>query len=161
MEHAPVPQPDAPAAPRPRSNRGFWILAGGFLVAAIVVAVGAIVTRPDPLSRDVVTNLDAAADAAQIVRDERGTWGAATPEELGVVDLQLRFVEGTVASNDPTTISVAGTDGRWLGVARADDGVCRAIEVDDTGRTRSDLPQVDPCSANATAAFPGGEGLAR
>jgi hypothetical protein len=120
---------DVPAAPQ-RSNRGFWLIAGGLLIAGLVIVVGALLTSPDPPSTSAKANLELSLRAARIARSKAGTYAAATADELGVIEVRLMFVPGDRPSTGPAQVSVhAGLDA-WMAAALASNGGCRWIRVD-------------------------------
>jgi len=125
------------------------VIAALLALAAGTVAVAAVLTRPDPPSGRAVDNLEVALAAARIVREESGTWAAATAAELGVVELTLDFVPPDSPSTGPTVVSVSSDEDSWRAVARADNGACRAIEVDDEAVFRYSVGQTTGCAAGS------------
>jgi len=149
----PTAPPEAPAQPGgpARTNRPFWVIAALLTLAAGAVIIAAVLTRPDPPSGRAVNNLEVALAAARIVREESGTWADATAEELRVVELTLDFVPPGSASTGPTVVSVSSDEESWRAVARADNGACRAIEVDDEDVFRYSVGQTPACAAGSVA----------
>jgi hypothetical protein len=140
-------------------NRGFWVIAAALAIAAAVVVIAALVTRPDPPSGRATDNLEVALNAARIVREESGTWAEATAQELRVVELTLDFVPGGETSTGPTVISVQPGDETWVATARASDGLCHVIETGPGGDvSRGRFEPVPVCAAGRIpgGAFPTG-----
>ncbi|MEX2274627.1 MAG: hypothetical protein WEA10_03540 [Actinomycetota bacterium] len=155
-------QPVPPDTLERRSNRGFWVIAGALALAGVAIAIGTIVSRPEPPSASAQTNLRVAVDAARIVEEEQGSLAEADAGELQVVELTLDFVPGDEASTRPTQISVDARSDRWLGVALGADGRCAFLGVVATGEAElSGLGPAErnrPCTAEsyATLADPTG-----
>jgi hypothetical protein len=134
----------------PPSNRGFWLVAGGFLIVGAVIVTGAILSAPDPPSSSVRTNLQLALRAANVVRHQSGTLSAATASEMDVVEVRLTFVDGNEPSTGPTVVSVRAEADVWVAAAAETDGTCRAVRMD-AYTVDAGLVDVRPCSADAVA----------
>jgi hypothetical protein len=132
------------------SNRRFWLVAAPAAAVAIIVVVGAVVTRPDPVPGDARADLALALRAARIVREQAGELAAADASELGVVELRLRFVAADTPSGGPRTISVQASPSRWVAAARAAEGACRWIRLTEGpggDAVDSGASSAGPCSA--------------
>jgi len=137
-----------------RSNRGFWVIAGSLALVGAAIAIGTIVTRPDPPSEDAQVNLRVAAEAVEIIVDEQGSLAEADADELRVVELTLDFVPGGQSSTRPTEISVDAGSERWIGAAMTADGRCALLGIEASGQEFSSLgPAGDqgPCTADSYA----------
>jgi hypothetical protein len=136
----------APALRGRRSNRGFWLIFGWLALGTTVVIAGALLARPDRRNEEARENLRAALAAAGLVREEAGSYAAATAEELGVVDVTLTFVPGDRASTGPLEVSVHATDDTVAAAALDPDGTCYWIRDGEDG-TR--FGTGSPCTGRA------------
>jgi carbon-monoxide dehydrogenase small subunit len=108
--------------PARASNRGFWLVVG-LMAAASAVLLGLILlNRPAAERASEFTardNLREALAAAETVRDEEGTFGAASALRLRRADPDLLFIDPDESSNNAEVISVLATDSMWAAAARA------------------------------------------
>lgn len=114
-----------PEPRRPRSNRGFWIVAVTIAVACVVVVVEIFANRgvKDTIAHAQFSLREAQAAAASI-EARTGTFAAATPEVLAEEEPSLTFVGADEASTALDTVSVAATPTAWGAAVQARPGAC-------------------------------------
>jgi len=108
---------------RPRSNRGFWIIAVALLTASAIVLVAIFANRPlvGAIAHSEKSLRDALAQAERI-RGDGGTFAQATSEDLSGDG--LTFIPGNQVSDDPATVSVHSTDTTWAAAVAARPNAC-------------------------------------
>jgi len=109
------------------SNRGFWLVVGLMAAASVVLLVLILLNRPAAERASEFTardNLRTALAAAEIVRDQEGTFTAASALRLRQAEPDLLFIDPDEASNNAEVISVLATDSMWAAAARAETGAC-------------------------------------
>ncbi len=120
------------------SNRGFWLVTAPIAALGVLLIVLILVFRPrvDPGAAAIAQrNLRTALAAAERIRDERGSFAAASTLPMRDAAPDLLFIDPDQASNDPGVISVSATDTAWAGAARASDGTCFWIRAQASGPT--------------------------
>lgn len=114
-----------PEPARPRSNRGFWIVACAMVIASVIVVVE-IVANLD--IKDSIAHaqfsLRTAQAAAESIEAASGSFAGATPEGLMARDPSLRAVGPGEASRSLDTVSVAGTATEFGAAVQARPGAC-------------------------------------
>lgn len=113
--------------PTRASNRGFWLVVGPLAAAGAVLVALIFLNRPSAERASEFTardNLRAALDAAEAVRQEEGTFAAATALRLRGVETDLLFIDPDQASNNSEVISVFASGSVWAAAARAETGAC-------------------------------------
>ena len=119
------------------SNRSFWLVVAPLAAASALLVALIFLNRPAAERASEFTardNLRAALDAAQAVRQEEGTFAAATALRLRGVETDLLFIDPDQASNNPEVISVFASGSVWAAAARAGTGACFWV------RARPDRP---------------------
>jgi hypothetical protein len=109
------------------SNRGFWLVVGPIAAASVVLLVLILANRPAARRASAFTARDhvrTALRAAEAVREQAGTFAAATALRLRQVEPDLLFIDPDEASNNADVISVLATDSVWAAAARAETGAC-------------------------------------
>jgi len=109
------------------SNRGFWLVVGPLAAASALLVALILLNRPAAERASEFTardNLRTALDAAEAVRQEEGTFGAATALRLRGVETDLLFIDPDQASNNSEVISVFASGSVWAAAARAETGAC-------------------------------------
>jgi hypothetical protein len=119
-----------PDPERPRSSRGFWIVVGVIVVAAVVLVVEIFANRDikDSIAHAQFT-LRAAQAAAESIETATGTFAAATPEALATEDPSLTYLAGDVASTSLDAVSVAATPTEWGVAVQARPGACFYVHL--------------------------------
>jgi len=109
------------------SNRGFWLVVGPLAAVSTLLVALIFLNRPDAERASEFTardNLRTALDAAEAVRQEEGTFAAATALRLREVESDLLFIDPDQASNNSEVISVFASGSVWAAAARAETGAC-------------------------------------
>jgi hypothetical protein len=114
-----------PEPARPRSNRGFWIVAGAMVIASVVLVV------------EIVANLDikdsighaqhtlrTAQAAAESIESSTGSFALATPEALAEREPSLTYLGPDDPSRSLDTVSIAGTSTEWGAAVQTRPGAC-------------------------------------
>ena len=118
--------------PAPRSNRGFWIIAGTFLVSGVFLIVQIFANRPLATSiGHAQSTLRRAQAAAELAHDRTGSFGAADAGGLAedVPDLTVRSGhEPSVGLDD---VSVSASDDVWAAAVQVRPGACFYIRLGD------------------------------
>ncbi len=130
------------------------------VAASAVLLVLILLNRPSAERASEFTardNLRTALAAAETVRDQEGTFAAASALRLRQAEPDLLFIDPDEASNNAEVISVLATDSMWAAAARAETGACFG------GRVRPGRPPVsglgpdcrgEAAGAAARAAWP-------
>ena len=119
------------------SNRGFWLVVGLMVAASAVLLVLILLNRPAAERASEFTarhNLRTALAAAETVRNQDGTFAAATALRLRQAEPDLLFIDPDESSNNAEVISVLATHSMWAAAARAETGACFWLRVG-PGRT--------------------------
>jgi hypothetical protein len=122
------------AEPRPRSNRGFWLVAGSFALAGMIL-VGEIVANR-PLKEQVghaEASLRAAEAAAQRVRATEGSFARADPAAMAAAQPSLTYRSADEASAGLNDISVAAGGDQWAAAVQARPGACFYLRITASG----------------------------
>ena len=114
-----------PEPARPRSNRGFWIVAGTIAVASVVIVVEIFANRDikDSIAH-AQFSLRAAQAAAESIEAAAGTFAAATPAALAEDEASLTFLGAQEASRSLSEVSVAATETEWGAAVQTRPGAC-------------------------------------
>lgn len=114
-----------PEPVRPRSHRGFWIVAGAIVIAGIVLVVEIVANRDikDSIGHAQFT-LRTAQAAADAIEEATGSFAAATPEGLAEQDPSLTYLGADDASSSLDEVSVAATPTEWGAAVEARPGAC-------------------------------------
>jgi type II secretory pathway component PulM len=122
--------------PARRSNRGFWLVAGGLLIACVVVFVAILANRPlgDSIAHAESTLRDAQA-AATTVRDGSGSYADADAAATAEADPTNTYLSGDVASAGLDEVSVATGAGEWGAAVETRPGACFYLHLTDAGET--------------------------
>ena len=122
------------AEPRPRSNRGFWLVAGSFALAGMIL-VGEIVANR-PLKEQVghaEASLRAAEAASERIRATEGSFARADPAAMAATEPALTYRpadEGSAGLND---VSVASGGDQWAAAVQARPGACFYLRITASG----------------------------
>ena len=116
--------------PAPRSNRGFWIVAGTLLVSGVFLIVEIFANRP--LANTIghaQSTLRRAEAAAKAVYDRTGSFQEADAGALGedVTDLSFRSGDGSSVGLDD--VSVSASDTVWAAAVQVRPGACFYIRL--------------------------------
>jgi hypothetical protein len=117
--------------PMPRSNRGFWVVAGAMLVGGLFLIVEIFANRP--LANSIghaQDTLRRAQAAAQVVYGRTGSFEEANAIALeeDVTGLSFRPVDqASVGLND---VSVAASETVWAAAVQARPGACFYIRLE-------------------------------
>jgi hypothetical protein len=116
--------------PLPRSNRGFWVVAGTLLLGGLFLLVEIFANRP--LANSIghaQDTLRRAQAAAEVVHSRTGSFEDADAVALDedVTDLSFRPAgEASVGLND---VSVAASETVWAAAVQARPGACFYIRL--------------------------------
>jgi hypothetical protein len=127
---------DSVADPRPRSNRGFWLVVGSFALTGMILVGEIVANRP---IKDTIGHaeysLRAAQVAAQQIRATEGSYAAADPVAMASAAPMLTYR----SSDDPSTglddLSVAAGGDQWAAAVQARPGACFYLRITDSGDT--------------------------
>ncbi|MGH2680639.1 MAG: hypothetical protein ACRDG8_09205 [Actinomycetota bacterium] len=111
--------------PIPRSNRGFWVVAGTMLVGGLFLVVQIFANRP--LANSIghaQDSLRRAQAAAEVVRSRTGSFEDADPASLAEDVPDLSFRPADQASFGLDVVSVSSSDTRWAAAVQARPGAC-------------------------------------
>jgi hypothetical protein len=114
-----------PEPERPRSNRGFWIVAGSIAVVGMVTVVAIFANRDikDSIAH-AQFSLRTAQAAAEAIEADTGTFAAATPQALAEREGSIAFLGAEDASTSLDAVSVATTETDWGAAVQTRPGAC-------------------------------------
>jgi hypothetical protein len=111
--------------PAPRSNRGFWIIAGTLLVSGVFLIVEIFANRPLATSiGHAQSTLRKAQAAAETVQDRSGSFQDADANGLADEESGLTFRSGDEASVGLDDLSVSASDTVWAAAVQVRPGAC-------------------------------------
>jgi hypothetical protein len=116
--------------PAPRSNRGFWIVAGTLLVSGVFLIVEIFANRP--LANTIghaQSTLRRAEAAAKAVYDRSGSFQEADAGALGEDVIGLSFRSGDGSSVGLDDVSVSASDTVWAAAVQVRPGACFYIRL--------------------------------
>lgn len=116
--------------PAPRSNRGFWIVAGTLLVSGVFVIVEIFANRP--LANTIghaQSTLRRAEAAAKAVYDRTGSFQEADAGALGEDVTGVSFRSGDGSSVGLDDVSVSASDTVWAAAVQVRPGACFYIRL--------------------------------
>ena len=116
--------------PAPRSNRGFWIVAGTLLVSGVFLIVEIFANRP--LANTIghaQSSLRKAQAAAERVHDGTGSFEDADATALGEDVTGLSFRSGDGSSVGLDDVSVSASDTVWAAAVQIRPGACFYIRL--------------------------------
>jgi hypothetical protein len=116
--------------PAPRSNRGFWIVAGTLLVSGVFLIVEIFANRP--LANTIghaQSTLRRAEAAANAVYDRTGSFQEADAGALGEDVTGLSFRSGDGSSVGLDDVSVSASDTVWAAAVQVRPGACFYIRL--------------------------------
>jgi hypothetical protein len=116
--------------PTPRSNRGFWIVAGTLLVSGVFLIVEIFANRP--LANSIghaQSSLRKAQAAAELVHDRTGTFEEADATALGEDVTDLTFRSGDASSVGLDDVSVSASDTVWAAAVQVRPGACFYLKL--------------------------------
>jgi hypothetical protein len=116
--------------PAPRSNRGFWIVAGTLLVSGVFLIVEIFANRP--LANTIghaQSTLRRAEAAAKALYDRTGSFQEADAGALGEDVTGLSFRSGDRSSVGLDDVSVSASDTVWAAAVQVRSGACFYIRL--------------------------------
>ena len=116
--------------PTPRSNRGFWIVAGTLLVSGVFLMVEIFANRP--LANSIghaQSTLRRAEAAAVTVHDRTGSFEEADATALSEDVAGLSFRTGDRSSVGLDDVSVSASDTVWAAAVQVRPGACFYIRL--------------------------------
>jgi len=116
--------------PTPRSNRGFWIVAGTLLVSGVFLIVEIFANRP--LANSIghaQSSLRKAQTAAELVHDRTGSFEEADATALSEDVAGLSFRSGDGSSVGLDDVSVSASDTVWAAAVQVRPGACFYIRL--------------------------------
>ena len=116
--------------PAPRSNRGFWIVAGTLLVSGVFLVVEIFANRP--LANTIghaQSTLRRAEAAAKAVYDRTGSFQDADAGALDEDVTGLSFRSGDGSSVGLDDVSVSASDTVWAAAVQVRPGACFYIRL--------------------------------
>lgn len=116
--------------PAPRSNRGFWIVAGTLLVSGVFLIVEIFANRP--LANTIghaQSTLRRAEAAAKAVYDRTGSFQEADAGALGEDVTGVSFRSGDGSSVGLDDVSVSASDTVWAAAVQVRPGACFYIRL--------------------------------
>ena len=115
----------------PRSNRGFWIIAGTLLVSGVFLIVAIFANRPLAASiGHAQSTLRKAQAAAELAKDRTGSFQDADAKGLAEEDSSLTFRSGEEASVGLDDVSVSASDTVWAAAVQVRPGACFYIRLE-------------------------------
>jgi hypothetical protein len=116
--------------PTPRSNRGFWIVAGTLLVSSVFAIVEIFANRPLANSIGHAQNtLIRAQAASEAIYERTGSFLGADANALGEDVTGLSFRSGDEASAGLEDVSVSASDTVWAAAVQVRPGACFYIRL--------------------------------
>jgi len=116
--------------PTPRSNGGFWIVAGTLLVSGVFVIVEIFANRPLANSIGHAQNtLIRAQAASEAIYERTGSFLGADANALGEDVTGLSFRSGDEASAGLEDVSVSASDTVWAAAVQVRPGACFYIRL--------------------------------
>jgi len=116
--------------PTPRSNRGFWIVAGTLLVSSVFIIVEIFANRP--LANSIghaQDSLRRAKAAAESIHRQTGSFAGADAGALEAEIIDLTFRSGEEASTGLDDVSVSASDTEWAAAVQVRPGACFYIRL--------------------------------
>jgi hypothetical protein len=116
--------------PMPRSNRGFWVVAGTMLVGGLFLLVEIFANRP--LANSIghaQDTLRRAQAAAEVVHSRTGSFEEADAFALEEDATDLSFRPADEASIGLNDVSVSASETDWAGAVQARPGACFYIRL--------------------------------
>lgn len=111
--------------PMPRTNRGFWVIAGTLLVGCAFLLVEIFANRPLATSiGHAQSTLRKAQAAAELAQDRTGSFQDADANGLAEEDTGLTFRSGDETSNGLDDVSVSASDTVWAAAVQVRPGAC-------------------------------------
>ena len=129
-----VGDPRSVAQGGPRSNRGFWLVAGALLVTSMLLVVAIFANRgtKDAIAHAQFT-LRTAQAAAERIRVETGGFVGADAATLGARGTDLTYVGADAVSAGPGEVSVLAGERGWAAAVSARPNACFYLRIDDDG----------------------------
>jgi hypothetical protein len=116
--------------PRPRSNRGFWLVAGALLLGGMFLIVEIFANRPLATSiRHAQDSLRRAQAAAELVYDRTGSFEDADADALADDVPDLAFRPAEEASSGLNDVSVSASETVWAAAVQVRPGACFSIRL--------------------------------
>jgi hypothetical protein len=116
--------------PAPRSNRGFWIIAGTLLVSGVFLIVEIFANRPLATSiGHAQSTLRKAQTAAELTHDRTGSFQDADAGALAEDITDLTFRSGGESSVGLDDVSVSASDTEWAAAVQVRPGACFYIRL--------------------------------
>jgi hypothetical protein len=121
--------------PQPRrTNRGFWLVAVALLLSGVVLVVEIFANRPIGESiGHAQASLRSAQAAAELVRQQSGSFAAADVDGLSGMATDLTFVAQDQPSAGLDQVSVLGSATGWAAAVQARPGACFYLRLEPDG----------------------------
>lgn len=119
-----------PVPPRPRSNRGFWLVAGTIVIGSVFLLVEIWVNRD--LKESIAHaqfSLRVAQAGAEAIEVRTGSYADATPPALAGEDPSLTYLAPDDASRSLDEVSIAATAVEWGAAVQTRPGACFYIHL--------------------------------
>jgi hypothetical protein len=116
--------------PAPRSNKGFWVVAGTMLLGGMFLLVEIFANRP--LANSIghaQDSLRRAQAAAEIVYSRTASFEGADPGSLEDDVPDLSFLPGNEGSFGLDVVSVSASDTAWAAAVQTRPGACFYIHL--------------------------------
>jgi hypothetical protein len=116
--------------PVPRSNKGFWVVAGAMVLGGVFLIVEIFANRP--LANSIghaQDSLRRAQAAAEIVYSRTASFGGADLGSLEDDVPDLSFLQGDEGSFGLDVVSVSASDTAWAAAVQTRPGACFYIHL--------------------------------
>jgi hypothetical protein len=117
--------------PPPRSNRGFWVVAGTLIVGGLFLVVEIFANRP--LANSIghaQATLRRAQAAAEITYARTGSFAGADADGLGGEVASLSFRPEDEGSIDLDVVSVSASETIWAAAVQVRPGACFYLRLE-------------------------------
>ena len=120
--------------PPARANRGFWLVAGTMLLAAVILLVEIFANRgiKDTIAH-AQSSLRVAQAAAERVHQASASYRDASADDLARTEPRLSFAGPDDVSSGLDDVSVAASDLEWAAAVQARPGACFYLRLDAEG----------------------------
>jgi hypothetical protein len=121
---------------RPRTNRGFWLVAGSFALTGMILVGEIVANRP---IKDTIGHaeysLRAAEAAVHRIRETQGSYAAADPAAMASAVPTLTYREADEPSTGLDDLSLASGGDQWAAAVQARPGACFYLRITEAGDT--------------------------
>ena len=146
---------EANAAPRRRSNRGFWLVTGSLAIACVFVFVEILANGP--LKNSIAhaeATLRSAQAAAGTSRGDAGSFGDVDAAAMSSADGAHTYRAGDEPSTGLDDVSIATAKGEWAAAVQARPEACFYLRLTDAGEVSYGVGTVCTGQAALGAADP-------